>query len=242
MTLDVHLFPCLNDNYGFLVRDRAEGVTAAIDSPDAEVILAELEALGWGRLDLLLNTHWHPDHTGGNARLQAETGCRIIGPAEVARAAPLDQTVVGGETVMLGRTRFQVIDAPGHTLGHVIYHCPEAGLAFVGDVIFPLGCGRLFEGTAEQMWASLSAVAAWPEDTALWGAHEYAAANARFAVTVDDGPELAAHAEAIFDARAEGRPTIPTTVGVERRFNPFLTAPDVETFAARRAAKDGFRG
>lgn len=242
MTLDVHLFPCLSDNYGFLARDRADGTVAAIDSPDAGVILAELEALGWGRLDLVLNTHWHPDHTGGNARLQAETGCRIIGPAEVARAAPLDQTTAGGDVVMLGQTRFEVIDAPGHTLGHVLFHSPEAKLAFVGDVIFPLGCGRLFEGTPEQMWASLSAVAAWPDETVLWGAHEYAASNARFALSVDDRPELAAHAEAIFAARAEGRATVPTTVGVERRFNPFLTAPDVATFAARRAAKDGFKG
>ena len=242
MTLTVRQFPCLSDNYGFLIRDEATGLVATVDTPDAEAILADLEASGWGRLDLILNTHWHPDHTGGNERLKAETGCEIVGPEEVRRAAPLDRVVVDGEVVRLGETVFQVLLSPGHTLGHVVYRAASDDLAFVGDVIFALGCGRLFEGTAEQMWDSLGRIAAWPEATTLYCAHEYTASNARFALSVDDRPEMLAHAEAIFAAREQGRPTVPTTVGIERRFNPFVRAADAADFAARRAAKDGFKG
>src|SRR5690606_32387152 len=140
MALTVQQFPCLTDNYGFLVRDAGTGAVAAVDTPDGARILAELEALGWGRLDLILNTHWHPDHTGGNAAVQAATGCEIVGPAEVARAAPLDRTVAGRDTVSLGRTRFEVTDTPGHTLGHIVYRAPEDEVAFVGDTLFALGC------------------------------------------------------------------------------------------------------
>ena len=242
MTLDVHLFPCRSDNYGFLIRDAATGVVAAVDTPDAERILQELEALGWGRLDLILNTHWHPDHTEGDERLKAETGCEIVGPEEVRRVAPLDRVVADGDVVMVGETRFEVTATPGHTLGHVVFRSVENQLAFVGDTLFALGCGRLFEGTPEQMWASLQALAAWPEATVVWCAHEYTASNARFTLTLDDRPETRAHAEAIFAARARGEPTVPTTIGTERRFNPFLTAVDAAQFAARRAAKDGFSG
>lgn len=242
MALDIRRFPCLSDNYGFLARDAATGITAAIDTPDAEAILADLAASGWGRLDLILNTHWHPDHTGGNERLKAETGCRILGPEEVRRAAPLDQVLAHGDTVPVGDTRFDVLAAPGHTLGHIVYHAPGARLAFVGDVLFPLGCGRLFEGSPEQMWDSLSMMAAWPEDTAIWCAHEYAASNARFALSVDSRPELAAHADALFAARERGEPTVPTAIGAERAFNPFLRAGTAAEFARLRAAKDGFAG
>ena len=242
MTLTVRQFACLSDNYGFLIRDEATGMVATVDTPDADAVLAEIEASGWGRLDLILNTHWHPDHTGGNERLKAETGCEIVGPEEVRRAAPLDRVVVDGDVVNLGQTAFQVLLSPGHTLGHVVYRAVEDDLAFVGDVIFALGCGRLFEGTPEQMWDSLSRIAAWPEATTLYCAHEYTASNARFALSLDDRPEMQAHAEAIFAARERGEPTVPTRVGVERRFNPFLRAADAADFAARRAAKDGFRG
>ncbi len=242
MTLTVRQFPCLSEIFGFLIRDEATGLVAAVDTPDAEAILADLEASGWGRLDLILNTHWHPDHTGGNERLKAETGCEIIGPEEVRRAAPLDRVVVDGDVVRLGETAFEVVLSPGHTLGHVVYRAVEDDLAFVGDVIFALGCGRLFEGTAEQMWDSLSRIADWPETTTLYCAHEYTASNARFALSVDDRPEMRAHAEAIFAARERGEPTVPTRVGVERAFNPFVRAADASDFAARRAAKDGFRG
>ncbi|WP_313003148.1 hydroxyacylglutathione hydrolase [Brevundimonas sp.] len=242
MTLSVRQFPCLSDNYGFLIRDEATGMVAAVDTPDAEAILAEIEASGWGRLDLILNTHWHPDHTGGNERLKAETGCEIVGPEEVRRAAPLDRVVVDGDVVRLGETTFEVVLSPGHTLGHVVYRAADDGMAFVGDVIFALGCGRLFEGSPEQMWDSLNRIAAWPEATTLYCAHEYTASNARFALSLDDRPEMQAHAEAIFAARERGQPTVPTTVATERRFNPFLRAADAADFAALRAAKDGFRG
>ena len=168
MTLTVHLFPVLSDNYAMLVRDEATGQVATVDTPDADAILAELERLGWGRLDLILNTHWHPDHAGGNAAIQAATGCQIVGPEEVRRIAPLDRVVAGGDVVMLGETRLEVTAAPGHTLGHVLYRSAADDIAFVGDTLFPLGCGRLFEGTAEQMWSSLQAIAAWPDRVAGW--------------------------------------------------------------------------
>ena len=242
MALTVHLFPCLSDNYGFLIRDEATGAVAVIDTPDADTILAELEKLGWGRLDLVLNTHWHADHTAGNAAIQATTGCEIVGPEEVRRIAPLDRVIKGGDTVRLGETTFEVTDSPGHTLGHILYRSTADNIAFVGDTLFPLGCGRLFEGTAEQMWSSLSAIAAWPDATVLYGAHEYTAANARFALSIDDRPEMRAHAEMIFAMRERGEPTEPTTLAVEKRFNPFLRARDAADFGARRAAKDDFRG
>lgn len=152
MTLTVHQFPCLSDNYGFLIRDEASGQVATIDTPDAQAILAELDKLGW-KLDLILNTHWHPDHAGGNEALKTATGATIAGPSEVTRIAPLDRVVRDGDVVMLGETRFEVIDSGGHTLGHVAYHDAADALAFVGDTLFALGCGRLFEGTASRCGA-----------------------------------------------------------------------------------------
>ena len=242
MPLDVRLFPCLSDNYGFLVRDAATGAVATVDTPDADVILAELERSGWARLDLILNTHWHPDHTQGNAALKAATGCEIVGPEEVRRAAPLDRVVRGGDSVMLGETALEVTDTPGHTLGHIVYRDAAGGQAFVGDTLFALGCGRLFEGTAAQMWDSLQRLAAWPDETVVWCAHDYTAANARFALSLDDRPQMAARAAAVFAARERGQPTAPTTIGAEKAFNPFLRAADADDFAARRAAKDSFAG
>ena len=242
MTLSVRIFPCRSDNYGFLVRDGATGQVATIDTPDAEAILKDLEASGWGRLDLVLNTHWHPDHTEGNERLKAETGCEIVGPEEVRRVAPLDRVIKDGDTVALGETVFEVTEAPGHTLGHVVLHAAGEKLAFVGDVIFPLGCGRLFEGTPEQMFDSLSKIAAWDDDTVLYAAHEYAASNARFALSLSDDVALKAHCAEIFAKRERDEKTVPTTLAVEKQFNPFLTAKTAEEFAQRRAAKDSFAG
>ncbi len=241
MPLDVRLFPCLSDNYGFLVRDVASGAVATVDTPDPDAILAELERSGWGRLDLVLNTHWHPDHTQGNAALKAATGCEIVGPEEVRRAAPLDRAVRGGDRVSLGGTALEVTEAPGHTLGHIVYRSPVDAQAFVGDVLFVMGCGRLFEGSPGQMWTSLGTLAAWPDETVVWCAHEYTASNARFALTVDDRPEMEARAAGLFAMRERGEPTVPTTIGAEKAFNPFLRAVDVDAFAALRAAKDAFR-
>jgi hydroxyacylglutathione hydrolase len=253
MPLQVHQFPCLSDNYGFLIRDAASGRTACIDTPEAGAILRELETLGWG-LDFILNTHWHPDHAGGNADLKAKTGCTIVGPKEVTRIAPLDREVGDGDTVELGETRFQVIESGGHTLGHIAYYDAADGVAFVGDTLFALGCGRLFEGTPEQMWTSLQRLAALPDDTRVYCAHEYTASNARFALSVDDSAALKARADAVFSARERGEWTVPTTIGLEKATNPFLRAPalaarvgaagepDHKAFAAVRAAKDSFKG
>ena len=253
MALTVHQFPVLSDNYGFLIRDEATGKTATIDTPDAAAILAELETLGW-RLDLIMNTHWHHDHAGGNAQIKAATGCAIVGPGEVTRIAPLDRQVTDGDTVDLGETRFAVLETGGHTLGHISYFDAADHVAFVGDTLFALGCGRLFEGTAQQMWTSLQKLAALPDDTRVYCAHEYTASNARFALSVDDSPALKSRADAVFAARERGEPTVPTTIALEKATNPFLRAhalaarvgkagaPDYEAFGAVRAAKDGFKG
>lgn len=248
MPLQIHQFPCLSDNYGFLVRDVATGRTACVDTPDADAILLQLEKLGWG-LDLILNTHWHPDHAGGNEAVKAATGATVVGPQEVTRIAPLDRVVAGGDVVELGETRFLVIDSGGHTLGHVAYHDAADGVAFVGDTLFALGCGRMFEGDPEQMWASLSRLADLPDETTVYCAHEYTASNARFALSVDTGPALRARADAVFTARERGEATVPTTIGLEKATNPFLRAPALrpglapaQAFAEIRAAKDSFKG
>ena len=253
MPLTVHQFPCLEDNYGFLVRDEASGLAACIDTPDAEAILRELSRLGW-RLDMILNTHWHPDHAGGNQAVAAATGARAVGPAEVTRIAKLDREVRGGDHVLLGETRFEVIETGGHTLGHIAYYDAGDRIVFVGDTLFALGCGRLFEGPPDQMWASLQRLAGLPEETRVYCAHEYTASNARFALSVDDDPALKARASAVFAARERGEATVPTTIGLEKATNPFLRAPrlagrlgepaggDARAFAAVRAAKDSFKG
>ena len=224
MTLDIRQFACLSDNYGFIFRDQASGKTACVDTPDAKAILAALDAAGWG-LDFILNTHWHPDHAGGNEEIKAATGATIVGPAEVTRIAPLDREVHGGDVVMVGETRFEVIESGGHTLGHIAYFDPADRVAFVGDTLFALGCGRLFEGDAAQMWASLSRLAALPEDTRVYCAHEYTESNAKFALSVDVSPELRARADEVFAARRRGEPTVPTSIGLEKATNPFLRAP-----------------
>jgi len=241
MPLTVRQFPCLDDNYGFLIRDEATGLAACIDTPDANAILAQLDKLGW-KLHLILNTHWHPDHAGGNAAVKAATGARIVGPPEVTRISPVDRLVADGDIVELGETRLEVMDTGGHTLGHITYFDAADQIAFVGDTLFALGCGRLFEGTAEQMWTSLSRLAALPDETTVYCAHEYTASNARFALSVDDNPLLATRAKEIFAARERGEPTVPTTIAREKATNPFLRAGDAKTFGAVRAAKDVFKG
>ena len=242
MPLDIHQFPCLTDNYGFLVRDREMDVTACVDTPDAEVILREAAVLGWS-VSLILNTHWHPDHAGGNAAIKAATGATVVGPAEVGRlGTPPDRIVADGDVVELGATLFDVLDTGGHTLGHISYVSTANDIAFVGDTLFALGCGRLFEGTAEQMWTSLGRLAALPEATTVYCAHEYTASNARFALSLGEDAALRERADAIFAARAQGRPTVPTTIAAELATNPFLRAGSAARFAEVRAAKDAFRG
>jgi len=251
--LQVHQFPCLSDNYGYLLHDPASGETAAIDTPDAEAYLREAEGRGW-RITQIWNTHWHPDHAGGNAAIKAATGCTVTAPAgDAAKIAAVDRTVSQGDMVRLGQVAAEVIEVGGHTLGHIAYHVPSAALAFVGDALFALGCGRMFEGTPDQFWASLLRLRALPAATLLHCAHEYTASNARFAVHADpDNAALQAYAAEVTRLCAEGRPTVPMPLAREIATNPFLRADDpalrtrwgggspVETFAALRAAKDGF--
>ncbi|HEX8232836.1 MAG TPA: hydroxyacylglutathione hydrolase [Caulobacteraceae bacterium] len=241
MALDIHQFPCLQDNYGYLVRDRATGAAACIDTPDGEEVLRQAERLGW-RLGMILNTHWHPDHAGGNARVKAATGAEVVGPQEVTRLGPVDRVVGEGDVVDLGDTRFDVLETGGHTLGHISYHDAADRVAFVGDTLFALGCGRLFEGTAEQMFASLAKLKAMPPETQIYCAHEYTAANARFALSLSEDERLQARATDIFAARERGEPTVPTSIGLELATNPFLRAASAAEFLSLRQAKDAFRG
>jgi hydroxyacylglutathione hydrolase len=248
MPLTVRLFPCLTDNYGFLIRDEESGIAACIDTPDAEAILREADEAGW-RLSFILNTHWHPDHAGGNAKVKAATGATIVGPPEVEKIAPLDRVVGDGDIVTLGATGLRVMDVGGHTSGHIAYYDQADAIAFVGDTMFAMGCGRLFEGTPEQMWQSLQRLAGLPDETTVYCAHEYTAANARFALSVDSDPQVRARAEQVFAMRERGEPTVPTTIGLEKATNPFLRAPllrnataPAQAFAEVRAEKDVFQG
>ena len=250
----VHIFPCLKDNYGFLLHDPATGETATIDTPEAGKILAEAEAKGW-TITQIWNTHWHPDHAGGNAEIVAKTGARVVGPEEVDRigAAP-DRILHEGDTVELGGLRARVIETPGHTLGHIVFHLADHKIAFVGDTLFALGCGRLFEGTPAQMWDSLGKLRALPDDTVVYCAHEYTASNAAFALSVDSGnADLVAYADEVKVKRAQDIATVPTTIGKEKRANPFLRADDpklqafvghagdvIATFADVRERKNNF--
>lgn len=251
--LEVHQFPCLSDNYGYLLHDPESGETACIDTPDAAEYLRQTEAKGW-RITQIWNTHWHPDHAGGNEAIKAATGCTVIAPkVDAPKIAAVDRTVANGDTVALGVFEAAVIDVGGHTLGHIAYHLPGAGIAFVGDSLFALGCGRMFEGTPDQFWTSLSRLKDLPPETTLYCAHEYTAANARFALHADpDNVELQLYAREVEDKRGRGEPTVPMQLSRELATNPFLRADDEdmrnrwggnsasETFARLRAAKDDF--
>lgn len=248
--LQIHQFPCLSDNYGFLIHDPATGATAAIDTPDAEEIMRQAEAKGW-RITDIWNTHWHPDHAGGNAAIKAKTGAVVTGPAEVERiGTPPDRVVDQGSAVKLGSLAARVLNVGGHTLGHIAFVFDSEKVAFVGDALFALGCGRLFEGTPQQMWASLQKLTALPDDATLYCAHEYTQSNARFALSVDpENAALRARSAEIDRLRAAGKATVPMTLGVEKETNPFLRAPVLlpnvpawEAFADIRKQKDNFKG
>jgi len=223
--LDVHQFPCLSDNYGVLIRDAEAGVCASIDAPEAAAVQRALAETGW-RLTHILVTHHHGDHTGGNLAVKAATGCTIVGPrGEAAKVPGIDRQVGEGDTLALGGFQVHVIDTPGHTAGHVSYWIPAAGVAFVGDTLFAIGCGRVIEGTMEMMWTSLAKVARLPPATRLYCGHEYTVANARFALTVDpDNAALQKRAREVEALRAAGKPTLPTRLDIELETNPFLRA------------------
>ena len=241
--VEIVAVPALSDNYVWLVHDGASGETVVIDPAVAEPVLAAAAERGW-RIGQIWNTHWHPDHTGGNAAIKAATGCAITGPAaEADRIPTLDRLVGEGDAVRIGAIEASVLEVPAHTAGHIAYHLPTEQAVFVGDVLFAMGCGRLFEGTAAQMHANLQRLAALPPETRLYPAHEYTLGNARFALTVERGnAALIERAASVERLRAAGTPTVPTTVALERATNPFMRATSVEAFTELRRGKDNFRG
>jgi hydroxyacylglutathione hydrolase len=221
--LDIHQFPCLSDNYGVLIRDAEAGATAAIDAPDASQVAAALKEKGW-RLTHILTTHHHGDHTAGNLALKAETKCTIIGPrGEAAKVPGIDKQVGEGDTFKFGSFEVRVLDTPGHTAGHITYWIPSAGVAFVGDTLFAIGCGRVIEGNAQMMWNSLQKLMALPKETQVYCGHEYTQSNAKFALTIEpENAALVKRAKEVDQLRAAGKPTLPTNIGIELETNPFL--------------------
>ena len=222
-TLQIHQFPCLSDNFGVLIHDADAGITASIDAPDATAVARQLQEKGW-TLTHILTTHHHLDHTGGNAALKAESKCTIVGPRKEAAKVPgIDRQVGEGDTFAFGPHQVQVLDTPGHTAGHITYLIPSAKVAFVGDTLFAIGCGRVIEGNAQMMWDSLKKLMALPKDTAVYCGHEYTQANAKFALTIEpENAALVKRAKEVDAMRAQGKATLPTTIGLELETNPFL--------------------
>ncbi len=233
MPAQLHLFLCIKDNFGVLVHDPETGATAAIDAPEAAAVEATLQATGWRLTDILV-THHHGDHTAGIVELKERHSCRVTGPRnEAARIPALDHPVGEGDTIAVGALRARVLDTPGHTAGHVTYWFADDQIAFAGDTLFSIGCGRVIEGTAAMMWQSLAKLRALPESTRIYCGHEYTDANIRFALTIEpDNAALRARADQVRHQLAAGKPTVPTTIGDEKRANPFLRADVPEVAAA----------
>jgi hydroxyacylglutathione hydrolase len=232
MTAKTHLFPCLKDNFGVLLHDPTTGRTAAIDAPESAAVEAALKATGWTLTDILV-THHHGDHTDGIPALKGKYRCRVVAPAgEAAKIPMVDETVREGDTVKVGDLSANVIETPGHTSGHITYWFHTDKLAFAGDTLFSIGCGRVIEGTPEMMWASLLKLRDLPGDTRVYCGHEYTLANIKFAQTIEpDNAALKARAAEAAKQVAEGKPTIPTTIDEEKAANVFLRA-DVPAIAA----------
>ncbi len=255
MTAQIETFECLADNFGFLVHDDKTGATAAIDAADAGAIRAALARTGW-TLSHILVTHHHWDHTDGIIPLKDEFDVTVVGPqAEVTKITGLDKTISGGDQTSVGSLEFEVLETPGHTLGHLAYFEPESKSLFSGDALFSLGCGRMFEGTPPPMWKGLTTLRDLPDETMVYCGHEYSAVNAAFALSIDpDNEALQKRASQITQLRSENKPTIPFNLGEDKRANPFLRAdkPELATrmglsasdpaalFAAIRKAKDRF--
>ena len=239
MPLEIELLPILGDNYCYLLREPSAGVSAVVDPGTDGPVAKRLEALGRG-LDWILITHHHTDHTGGNVALKERFGCRIAGPAAEADKVPgIDLPLAEGDRFTLGAETAAIIATPGHTRGHISYHFPDSQALFCGDTLFALGCGRLFEGDAAMMFKSLGKLMALDDATSVYCGHEYTASNARFALTVDGGnPDLVARAREIDALRAASRPTIPSTIGLERATNPFVRAKTAAEFGRIRELKD----
>jgi hydroxyacylglutathione hydrolase len=239
--LEIVPVPVLSDNYVWLVHDPDSGETVAVDPSVADPVLAEASARGW-RITQVWNTHWHPDHTGGNDAIRDSTGCTITGPAEAERVSRMDRIVAGGDRARIGAIEAELIDIPAHTAGHVAFHLPAASVAFTGDTLFAMGCGRLFEGDAAQMYANMQTLAALPPETRIYCGHEYTLANGIFALSVEpDNEALVRRVEEVRAARERGEPTLPTTIALERATNPFMRASSAAELAERRRAKDNFR-
>ena len=255
MPLEIITVPCLSDNYAFLIGSPGTGETAVVDVPDAGAVEEALSGRGWKPTHVFV-THHHSDHIGGVEILRSAHGAKVVGSAEdAARLPKLDLAVKDGESFDFAGHNVAVMDVPGHTVGHIAFHIPSAKAVFTGDSLMALGCGRVFEGTMEQMWASLSKLAALPDDTIVCSGHEYTAENARFALTIEpENPALVARAEAVAAARAKGEPTVPSILGEEKATNPFLRAArpevkkllgmpgetDAAAFAEIRARKNRF--
>jgi hydroxyacylglutathione hydrolase len=240
--LEIVPIPVLSDNYVWLVHAPDSGETVAVDPSVADPVLAAAAARRW-RITQVWNTHWHPDHTGGNDAIRDATGCTITGPAEAERVSRMDRIVAGGDRARIGAIEAELIDIPAHTAGHVAFHLASEAVAFTGDTLFAMGCGRLFEGSAEQMYGNMKRLAALPPETRIYCGHEYTLANGLFALTVEpDNAELVQRVEEVRAARQRCEVTLPTTIALERATNPFMRASSVEAFAERRRAKDEFRG
>ena len=251
--LEIELFPCRSDNFGVLLHDPETGATVSIDAPEEKPILDALARRGWA-LSHIFTTHHHGDHVEANLALKKRFGATVIGPARESIPG-IDRKVDGGDTFDFAGRRVEVIATPGHTRGHICFHLPEEKLRCAADTLFALGCGRLFEGTPADMWASLSKLAALPDETTVYFGHEYTLSNARFAKTVDpDNTALLKRVAEIEVLRAKGDFTAPTTIGLEKATNPFLRAADpairrhlgmerasdAEVFAEIRGRKDRF--
>ena len=238
--LEIVAVPAFTDNYIWLVRDDDSGETAAVDPGDPAPALADADRRGW-TITQVWNTHWHPDHTGGNLAIKQATGAPVSGPA-AETIAGRDVPLAEGSELRIGSHAGRVIEIPGHTLGHVALVFDDDRIAFVGDTMFAMGCGRLFEGTAEQMFGSLQRIAALPENTALYCGHEYTLANGRFAVEAEpDNQAIRQRLDEVRKLREAGQITLPTNVAAERETNPFVRATDWQDLARLREAKDRFR-
>ena len=231
--IEVLQIPVLSDNYVYLVRDNDTGTTGVVDPAVGGPVVDALEERGW-TLDWVINTHHHPDHTGANMELKEKYGCKIVGPKmEQAKIPGIDQAAGDGDTFDLGASTAKVFDVPGHTAGHNAYWFEDSDALFCGDALFALGCGRVFEGTHEQMWTSLDKLRGLPGDTKIYCAHEYTEANLAFAVTVEpDNADLAKRGDEIRALRADGKPTVPSRIGEELATNPFVRADQADLQAA----------
>jgi hydroxyacylglutathione hydrolase len=255
VTLTFHQFLCRSDNYAVLMKDEATGKVALVDAPEKSAVFNAIDETGW-KPDYILVTHYHPDHVAAIDAVKSAYGSYVVGPqAEAEGISGLDKGVEEGDEIFVGETRFEVLETPGHTAGHVVYYSAEAAVLFAGDTLFALGCGRLFEGSPEDMWHSLTVLRGLPDDTMVYCGHEYTQSNAKFALSVDGANNaLKGYAEEVETLRAAGKATVPFRLGREKEANPFLRADvpelrkaldmeeasNVDVFAKLRSLKDSF--